>query len=102
MRLPPLGLLRGGMHVAKAPFERAVVENRRSTAAVIEGVDDLASLMDGPGRRQADFRILLQAQLTGRADCFPDFGETAEQVGARGAQPCLGLCPLRLDHLVLA
>src|SRR5271155_4427936 len=29
MRLPPLGLLRGGMHVAEAALERAVVEDRR-------------------------------------------------------------------------
>ena len=31
MRLPRLGLLRGGMHVAEAALKRAVVEDRRST-----------------------------------------------------------------------
>jgi hypothetical protein len=34
MRLPPLGLLRGGVHVAEAALERAVVEDRRSTGAL--------------------------------------------------------------------
>src|SRR5260370_19535969 len=58
MRLPPLGLLRGGMHVAEAALERTVVEDRRSTSAVIEGVDDLASLVNGPGRGEADLRVL--------------------------------------------
>jgi len=60
MGLPRLGLLRGGMHVAKAALERAVVEDRRRTGAVIEAVDNLASLVDGPGRGEADLRVLLQ------------------------------------------
>src|SRR6516165_6750149 len=77
MRLPRLGLLRGGMHVAKAALERAVVEDRRRTGAVIKGVDDVASLVDGPGRGEADLRVVLEAQLAGLADRFPDFGETA-------------------------
>src|SRR6516165_6937746 len=102
MRLSPLGLLRGGMHVAEAALERAVVEDRRRTGAVIEGVDDLASLVDGPGRGEADRRVLLQAQLAGLADRYPDLMEAAEQEGARRAKPRLGLRPLRLDHLVLA
>src|ERR1700722_1131467 len=41
MRLPPLGLLRGGMHVAEAALERAFVEDGRRAGAVIERVDDL-------------------------------------------------------------
>jgi hypothetical protein len=60
MGLPRLGLLRGGMHVAKAALEWAVVEDRRRTGAVIEAVDNLASLVDGPGRGEADLRVLLQ------------------------------------------
>ena len=59
MGLPRLGLLRGGMHVAKAALEWAVVEDRRRTGAVIEAVDDLG-LVDGPGRGEADLRVLLQ------------------------------------------
>ena len=59
MRLPPLGLLRGGMHVAEAVLERAVVEDGPRAGAVIERVDDLASLVDGPqveaGRRGPPF-----------------------------------------------
>src|SRR5580704_13780422 len=35
MRLPPLGLLRGGMHVAEAALERAFVEDGRRAGAVI-------------------------------------------------------------------
>src|SRR5271169_3827679 len=77
MRLPPLGLLRGGMHVAEAALERAVVEDRRGAGAVIEGVDDLASLVNRPGRGEADLGVMLQAQLAGVADRFPDIGETA-------------------------
>src|SRR5271166_2571061 len=97
MRLPPLGLLRGRMHVAEAALERAVVEDRRRAGAVIEGVDDLASLINRPGRSEADLRVVLQAQLAGRADRFPDLGETAQQEGARRAEPSLGLRQLRLD-----
>ena len=33
MRLAPLGLLGGGVHVAEAALERAVVENRRRAGA---------------------------------------------------------------------
>src|SRR5271165_2114918 len=102
MRLPPLGLLRGGMHVAEAALERAVVEDRRSTGAVIERVDDLAGLVNGPGRGEADHRVLIEAQLAGLADRFPDLGEAAQQEGARRAKPRLGLRPLRLDPLVRA
>ena len=40
---------------------------------MIEGVDDLPSLVNGPGRGEADLRVMLHAQL-----------------------------PLRLDHVVLA
>src|SRR6516165_7744692 len=102
MRLSPLGLLRGGMHVAEAALEWAVVEDRRRAGAVIEGVDDLASLVNGPGRGEADHRVLLQAQLAGLANHFPDLVETGQHEGARRAKPCLGLRPLRLDHLVFA
>jgi hypothetical protein len=41
------------MHVAEAALERAVVEDGRRASAVIERVDDLASLVDGPGRGEA-------------------------------------------------
>ena len=41
------------MHVAEAALERAVVEDGRRDGAVIERVDDLASLVDGPGRGEA-------------------------------------------------
>src|SRR5271166_6027763 len=79
MCLPPLCLLRGGMHVAKAALERVVVKDRRRTSAVIEGVDDLTSLVNGPGRGEADLRVMLQAQFAGVAHRFPDLGETAQQ-----------------------
>jgi len=40
------------MHVAGAALERAVVEDGRRAGAVIERVDDLASLVDGPRSRR--------------------------------------------------
>ena len=67
------------MHVAEAPLERAVVENRSSTGAVIEGIDDLASLVNRPRRSEADHRVLRKAQLSGLTGRFPDLGETAER-----------------------
>src|ERR1700693_5896359 len=79
MRLPPLGLLRGGMHVAEAALERAVVEDRRRAGAVIESVDHLARLVNCPGRGEADHRVLFEAQFAGLTERFPDFGETTQQ-----------------------
>src|SRR6266567_3896633 len=102
MRLPPLGLLRGGMHVAEAALERAVVEDRCRAGAVVESVDHLARLVNRPGRGEAYHRVFLQAQLTGLADRFPDFGKTAQQEGARRTQPSFDLRQLRLDDLVFA
>jgi hypothetical protein len=58
------------MHVAEAMLERAVVENRRRTGAVIEGVDHLTRLVNRPGRGEADHRVFLQAQLAGLADRY--------------------------------
>src|ERR1700674_2153576 len=102
MRLPPLGLLRGGVHVAEAALERAVVGDRRRAGAVIEGVDHLARMVNRPGRGEPDQRVLLEAQFAGLADRLPDFGKTAQEEGTRRTQPSLGLRQLRLDHLVLA
>ena len=73
------------MHVAEAALEWAVVEDRRRAGAVIEGVDDIASLVNRPGRGESDRRVLLQAQLAGLADRLPNLGETAQQEGARRA-----------------
>src|SRR5215470_7574831 len=91
MRLPSLGLLRGGVHVAETALEWAVVEDRRRARAVIEGIDDLPSLVNDPGRGEADNRVLLQVQLAGLTHCVPNPGQTAQQIRARRAQPCLGL-----------
>jgi len=44
---------------------------------MIEGADDLARLVNGPGRSEANQRVLLQAQLTSLANRVPDLGETA-------------------------
>lgn len=87
MRLSSLGLLRGRVHVTEAAFERAVVEDRRRSRAVIEGVDDLACLIDGPGCGEADLCVLLQVKLTGLANRVPNLGETAQQEAARRAEP---------------
>src|SRR5215472_5876440 len=83
MRLPTLGLLRGSMHIAEAALERAVIEDRCRTGAVIKGIDDLASLVNRPRRSKADHGVLREAELSGLGDRFPDFGKTAQQVGTR-------------------
>jgi hypothetical protein len=77
MRLAALRLLRGGVHVAEAALERAIVEDRRRAGAVIERIDDLARLVDGPGRGEARRIIVLCARLNS------PLSPTASQISAR-------------------
>jgi hypothetical protein len=50
------------MHVAEAALERAVVEDGRRAGAAIERVDDLASLVNGPGRGRGGGPLPLPAK----------------------------------------
>ena len=52
MDRPALALLGSGMDVAHAPFERVRLEDRARPGRVVKGRDDVARLVDRPGRRK--------------------------------------------------
>src|SRR5262245_44702118 len=62
MSLTALILLDDRMDVTKPPLERVVLEDRGGTGGMIGGVDDVARLVDRPGRSQADGRIVVDRQ----------------------------------------
>src|SRR5438105_3826635 len=97
-----LTLLRSGMDVAHAAFERVCFENRRGAGGVIDRRDNVARLVDRPSRGETQLRVMLGADLAGLPRLFPHLADDAAQIGARRFQPRLALRDLRLDHIVLA
>ena len=63
MLLPALQLLRYGMDVAKAPFERVGGENRVGSGGMIGDVDDIARLVNGKSCSEPDRHSLVEGQL---------------------------------------
>ena len=102
MHRASLALLRPGMDVAHAPLERVRLENRGRTGGVIDRRDDIARLVDSPGRREPQLRVMLGADLAGLPRLLPHLADDAAQIGARRFEPRLALRDLRLDHVVLA
>jgi len=51
MDWPALALLGTGMNVAQSALERVFVEHRGRARRTVDGGDDVAGLMDRPGRR---------------------------------------------------
>src|SRR5207247_3836895 len=88
--------------VAEPPLEQVVLEDRGGTRCVVGGVDNLARLVDRPGRRETDRCVVVYREPSRRAGLAPDFIERTQQKGAGGAQPSLGLRDLRLDDIVVA
>src|SRR6266446_8251979 len=97
-----LALLGAGMDVAQAALERVFVKDRIRAGGTVDGRDDLAGLVDRPGRREAQPRMLLGAELAGAFGLFPHLGQGLVDQGAGRAQFRLALRHLRLDHVVLA
>src|ERR1700730_18018559 len=62
MGLTALILLHHRVDVAKPPLERVVLEDRRRPGRMIDGVDDLAPLMDRPGRGEADRGVVVDCE----------------------------------------
>src|SRR5260370_32452831 len=97
-----LALLGPGVDVAHPAFERVVLENRRGPGRVIDDRDDVARLMDRPGRGEAQLRVVFGADGAGALSLLPHLADHAPQVGARRFEPRLALRDLRLDDIVLA
>ena len=54
------------------------------------------------GRSNPDFHSLVEGDVAGPSELGSDLLERAQQKGARGGKPCLGLGDLRLDQVVVA
>src|SRR5271166_3750530 len=97
-----LALLGAGVDVAQAALERVLVEDRCRAGRTIDRGDDIARLVDRPGRRKPQPDVLVVKELALALGFVPHLGQGLVDKGARGAQPRLALRDLRLDHVVLA
>src|SRR5882762_3326836 len=97
-----LALLGPGMDVAQAAFEGITFENRAGAGRVIDRRDDVARLVDRPGRREPQLRVVVGADPAGLPRLVPHLADDAAQIGARRFEARLALADLRLDHVVLA
>src|SRR6516162_7906009 len=102
MNRPALALLGAGVDVAQAALERVLVEDRGRAGRAIHHGDDIARLVDRPGRRQAQPDVLLVTELTGALGLVPHRGEGLVDEGARRTQTRFALSDLRLDYVVFA
>src|ERR1700730_15239703 len=97
-----LALLSAGVDVAQAALERVFVEDRIRAGGPIDRGDDLAGLVDRPGRGEAQPGVLLGPELPGTLGLLPHLGQGVVDQGSGRAQPRLPLRHLGLDHVVLA
>src|SRR5438309_10488770 len=97
-----LALLRSGMDVPHPPFERVALETRRRSRRAIDDRDDVARLMDRPGRGETQLRVVFRADPAGLPRLVPHLADHAAQIGTRRAEARLALRDLRLDDVVLA
>src|SRR6266403_4501804 len=97
-----LALLGPGVDVAQAALERVLVEDRIRAGGTVDGGDDVAGLVDRPGRGEAQPGVLLGPELPGTLGLRPHLGQGLVDQGAGRAQPRFALRHLRLDHVVLA
>src|SRR5438445_5647453 len=102
MDRPALALLGPGVDVAQTALERVLVEDRIRAGRTIDGGDDVAGLVDRPGRGEAQPSVLLGQKLAGALGLVPHLGEGLVDQGAGRAQLGLALRHLRLDYIVLA
>src|SRR5215472_8879359 len=102
MRLATLILLDHRVNVTEPPLEGVALEDRCRPRRVVGRVDDVARLVDGPGRGEPDGRVVICRQPSRPADIPPDLVERAQQKGARTTQPRFRLGDLRLNHVVIA
>src|SRR5271165_4311488 len=71
---PALALLGSGVDVAQAALKRVLIEHRSRSGRTVDGGDDVARLMDRPGRREAQPDMLLVTELPATFGLFPHLG----------------------------
>src|SRR5438477_9271115 len=102
MHRAALALLGPGVNVAQAAFERVLVEDRVRAGDVIDRRDDIARLLDRPGRGEAQLPVPFGREVAVALGILPHVLERRVDRGARRAQFRLALRDLGLDGIVLA
>ncbi len=95
-------MLGPGVDVAQAALERVLVEDRGGAGGVVDARDDVARLLDRPGRGEAQLPVPFGRELAVAFGILPHVLEGRVDRGARRAQLRLALRDLGLDHVVLA
>src|ERR1700758_5528942 len=97
-----LALLGAGVDVAQAALERVLVKDRGGPSGVVDRRDDVAGLLDRPGRGEPQLPVLVAAEIAFLLGLAPHLPQSRVDEGARGAQLRLALRHFGLDHIVLA
>src|SRR6266853_1374594 len=91
MDRPALALLGPRVDVAHPAFERIAFEDRARPGRMVQRRDDIARLVDRPGRRQPQLRVMLGADPAVALRLVPHLADHAAQIGARRFEPRLRL-----------
>jgi hypothetical protein len=97
-----LALLGPGVDVAQAALEWVLVEDRVRAGDVVDARDDIARLLDRPGRGEAQLPVPFGREVAVALGILPHVLEGCVDRGARRAQFRLALRDLGLDDVVLA